>query len=642
MSTKGVELAKPDSDSIADKEIFACMDPRSPKSFFLYAGAGSGKTRSLKEALFRFRDYYGEDFRRAGKKIAVITFTNAAASEISDRVGDDALFPISTIHSFCWTHIGNHHKDIQSWLLSYLPTVIEDLLEKQKKGRAGRASEDRERAISQIQNRLDWLRSPRRFTYNPSGDNFGVDSLSHSEVLKIAASFIQSKPSMQALLVNRFPFLLIDESQDTSKILIDAFLSLATANKGKLAIGLIGDTMQRIYPDGHQNLSECIPMDWARPVKRLNHRSPQRIVELGNALRAKVDDLKQFARDDSKIGFVRLFIAPSDTNDKPAFELKSRKRMADLCEDPEWLEESSVKILILEHHMAASRQGFLAMFQALDQDSGLSTGLRTGELAGLRFFSERVAPLISAASANKGFEVMDILRKNSPLLKQSISTASADTSDPLQSVRTAVTALNSLVQDNPQARFLDVLRLVASHRLFDIPTSLTPFIETDLQEDEDNESSMVQLSQENIDKDNEDWDDSSGSLQAWRTFLESAYCQILPYAEYINNRGRYGTHQGVKGLQFDRVQVILDDSESKGFLFSYEKLLGAKPLSEQDRKNLKQGTELGVDRTRRLLYVTCTRAMKSLSLVAYTNNAEEVIKQAIQNGWFTMNEIECI
>lgn len=41
--------------SDVDEEIYSCLDLDNPKSFFLFAGAGSGKTRSLVEALRRFR-----------------------------------------------------------------------------------------------------------------------------------------------------------------------------------------------------------------------------------------------------------------------------------------------------------------------------------------------------------------------------------------------------------------------------------------------------------------------------------------------------------------------------------------------------------------------------------------------------------
>jgi len=42
------------SQSVND-EIYACLDFNNPKSFFLFAGAGTGKTRCLVEVLTRFR-----------------------------------------------------------------------------------------------------------------------------------------------------------------------------------------------------------------------------------------------------------------------------------------------------------------------------------------------------------------------------------------------------------------------------------------------------------------------------------------------------------------------------------------------------------------------------------------------------------
>ena len=40
-----------DIDGHVDAEIAACLNLTSPRSFFLFAGAGSGKTRSLVTAL---------------------------------------------------------------------------------------------------------------------------------------------------------------------------------------------------------------------------------------------------------------------------------------------------------------------------------------------------------------------------------------------------------------------------------------------------------------------------------------------------------------------------------------------------------------------------------------------------------------
>ncbi|CAM5211552.1 hypothetical protein CDEF62S_05024 [Castellaniella defragrans] len=41
------EIANDNLDLHVDKEIKGCLDPQAPRSFFLFAGAGSGKTRSL-------------------------------------------------------------------------------------------------------------------------------------------------------------------------------------------------------------------------------------------------------------------------------------------------------------------------------------------------------------------------------------------------------------------------------------------------------------------------------------------------------------------------------------------------------------------------------------------------------------------
>ncbi len=639
MSPESVELGTPNTDDAADVEISECLNPNKPKSFFLYAGAGSGKTRSLKNALDQFREDYGAAFRRAGKKVAVITYTNAAADEIATRIGQDSLFPISTIHSFCWAHIGMYHTDIQAWLLATLPNDLDELREKQAKGRAGtKAAMDRERGIATINKRLEWLIVPRRFTYNPNGDNFGTDSLSHSEVLKITAHFILTKPSMQAVLVNKYPFLLIDESQDTSKALIEAFFALAVSNRDRFALGLFGDTMQRIFPDGHPELGRNIPPNWARPVKRMNHRSTQRVVQLGNSLRSAVDKQRQVARDDSAQGTVRLFIISANAMDKPALEQKVRARMGELCEDPGWIESAAgVKTLTLEHHMAASRRGFLPMFQALDKDSRLSTGLRKGELAGLRIFTERVAPLLAASNAGDRFTVMAQLRKNSPLLQRSALANCDNPNDPLQSAREAVNALSAIDVAAPGTRFLDVLNCVAKHGLFEIPVALRPFADT--------ETTAAPGPQElNVDTEDDEPDDepeaSPSSLQAWRAFLETSYNQVEPFAEYVGDTGPYGTHQGVKGLQFDRVLVVVDDSEARGFMFSYEKLFGAKAPTEDDRKRGAEGIETGIDRTRRLLYVTCTRAQKSLALVVYTENPDALASAVIRQGWFLEDELE--
>ena len=107
----------------------------------------------------------------------------------------------------------------------------------------------------------------------------------------------------------------------------------------------------------------------------------------------------------------------------------------------------------------------------------------------------------------------------------------------------------------------------------------------------------------------------------------------------MTERSRFATHQGVKGLEFDRVMAIYDDSSARGKIFSYEKSLGASALSEADLKNIREGKETSVERTMRLLYVTCSRAKESLAIVAYTSSPNKVREFCIDKGWFEDSEI---
>lgn len=147
-------------------------------------------------------------------------------------------------------------------------------------------------------------------------------------------------------------------------------------------------------------------------------------------------------------------------------------------------------------------------------------------------------------------------------------------------------------------------------------------------------------------------ENSTGEVQPFAGLVKCADCGSSlnvsydkrkgRYATYVSDSSRFATHQGVKGLEFPRVMVILDDTESRGFLFSYEKLFGAKKQTATDLKNEKEGKDTSNRRTARLFYVACTRAMESLAVVAYSDNPELVKNTALNNGWFSEDEIQII
>lgn len=611
---------------VVDDEIYSCLDLDNPKSFFLFAGAGSGKTRSLVEVLKRFRKQNVHRLRLNAQQVAIVTYTNAACDEIKRRLEFDPAFSVSTIHSFSWELIKPHQHDIREWLRIRLQSDIAELEEAQRKGRAGtKAAEDRPRKIAAKQRRLDALNSIRKYTYNPNGENSGKDSLNHAEVIRITADLLESRPLLQQILIRKFPILLVDESQDTKKELIDALLAVQGLHQDKFSLGLFGDIMQRIYNDGKEDLGVApLPDDWLTPKKEHNHRCPRRVVELINKIRAEVDqNLQQPAK--SEEGFVRLFVADTtDGIDKETYESFVCQKMAEVTGDDLWIaEKRHNKTLTLEHHMAAQRGGFASFFNSLYEVDKLKTGLLDGTLASITFFSEKVLPLIKSLEAGNNFAVSRIVSKYSPLISKEHVEQSAEPKAELAKAKDAVDALYSLWRENADPTLISILKEVQRSRLFNAPDVLT----------------LIANRQDKNYEEAEDENDRDPIVDAWDTALMSRFSEFKEYITYISDESRFGTHQGIKGLEFPRVMVILDDEDARGFLFSYDKLFGAKSPSARDMRNRDEGKETSIDRTRRLFYVACSRAEESLAIVAYTNQPGEVKKKTLDNGWFDEAEI---
>lgn len=609
-------------DELVDSQLYSHLSLDNPKSFFLFAGAGSGKTRSLVNILSQFKSEHGRWMRLNGKQIGVITYTNAACDEIVRRLEYDSIFNVATIHSFLWSLIQGFNEDIRIWLKSDIENNINELEDLIKKGKKGtKVSFERERNIEFYKIRLQNLNSIKKFIYSPSGDNRTKGSLNHSEVIKIGADLIANKAMMQQILIKKFPFLLIDESQDTNKHLIDALMQVQAVHREKFGLGLFGDTMQRIYSDGKVGMGESLPPDWVKPNKVMNFRCPKRIVKLINQIRSEADTQVQYAADDATEGVVRLFIANANSTKKNELELAVRASMMKFTGDQKWSEFDSVKTLILEHHMAAKRMSFFEMYAPLSKIDEFKNGLRDGTLSFVSFFSDIVWPLIEAENENNSFKVASIVRKWSPLLNENLLKEKGHSQ--LHLANLAVQDLKQFFLNQADCTFIELARLVAKYELFEVPDAIKPFLEIN-EGSEDEES------------------DDKDKILAIRKFLESPFTQIREYKKYVSRQAPFDTHQGVKGLEFQRVFVIADDEDAGGFLFSYDKLFGAKAKSDRDLQNESEGNETGIDRTRRLFYVTCSRSEQSLAVLIYSDRADLIKKHAIENDWFSESEIEVI
>lgn len=602
-------------DSNADSVIQSCFDLKNPKSFFLFAGAGSGKTRSLVSALEYINAKMGRELKLNGRNVAVITYTNAARDEIKRRSRYNPLFEISTIHSFAWNLICSHTCDIREWLkreISVKKAEAETKLATSRK--TTKTYKDTEKKLVKLTQRLEYLDSVKHFIYNPDGLNVENNSLDHSEVIKITAEFLSQKETLQKILVDKYPILLIDESQDTQKDLMNVFLQIQEKYATRFSVGLLGDIMQRIYLDGKDDLHKSIPTTWETPEKIMNHRSRKRIVDLCNSIRKPVDGIEQKSREDKPGGFVRIFV--SSRNNPYETEQSILFQMSQITGDAKWEQIKNVKALTLEHKMAASRLGFKNFYESLHNVPSYRQGLMDGSLSVVGVLTHILIPLHQADLNNNPFEKAKIVKENTLIFREKDF---ALTNELLQELQISVDTLSACWSEKDPS-CCELLRIIYENKIFSLSKDIEQMLENPPSEGDEDFQKISNLS----------------------AALNSPFSEVERYWEYINGQASFDTHQGVKGLEFERVMVIIDDNAARSNTFSYDNLLGFEPKSDTDIKNESEGKDTTLDRTRRLLYVTCSRAVDSLAIVYYTDDIDKAYSTLLSNNWFAPEEVVII
>jgi DNA helicase-2/ATP-dependent DNA helicase PcrA len=291
------------------------------------AGPGAGKTYWLAE-------HTRNVLRRSKKlhshaRIGVISYTNVAADELRERIGPDSLrADVATIHSFLYhtvirpylylikksdgqplvnvqlvdghdEHHVNHQK-VEEWLTAVnYRTVLRDAgqVDVLKKALATiRWAQVDDPGAWRLELRTpDWL---SRQLWRPvkaklTAENlfayktlyWADGSLDHDDILYFAIRILHDHPIITECLSARYPFLFIDEFQDT----VPAQTQIVhwIAQKGT-TIAVIGDAEQSIFtfagaqPEHFQNftLAELAEYTIAR-----NRRSTNRIIALLNHVR---------------------------------------------------------------------------------------------------------------------------------------------------------------------------------------------------------------------------------------------------------------------------------------------------------------------------------------------------------------------
>lgn len=640
-----------DRDAHVVEDICGYVTAVPPRSFFLFAGAGSGKTRTLVEVLRRVTGVvkhemggqYAKRLRSRGQSVRVITYTKNATAVVTGRLGENYSTVVSTVHAFCWELIKGFDEDIREALLARQAKKLMDAKAYAAGKVKGESDKDREK-YAEIEAEADGLRNTEVFIYHPDRNTYGPGAMSHAEVLEVAAWLLRERPTLQRILVDRHPLILIDESQDTMKGVLDALFDLSKNRSGQIALGLLGDHRQRIYPDGHDDLPSHVPEGWARPALQMNHRSQERIVKLINRIwdsdiegrTQPKNGVPQHSRTEKNGGTVRIFVGDTktDTVDKIRTEAECALAMAAETACAAWQGDvRSYKTLALEHKLAAKRGNFFAAYNSMDLlDKDAATPKSNGERTGPAMVRPILGPMLELAECLQPdrtlneFAAMGVLRRYGVLEK--LPQTSAERQVALDGIYAAVMEfVAATIRDGATVR--EVLAPVLKEGLFEADSRLVQAY---------GDSSPPPPEPKVRGKEAKE----DRRKRGWHALFITPWQEIGRYRAYLGGEAALATHQVVKGSEFKHVMVVMDDEEAGGNQFSYDKLFGAEALGPTDCENVEEGNETTIDRTLRLLYVTCSRAEESLALVLWAKAPKAALDAINRSEWFAASEVTAL
>jgi DNA helicase II / ATP-dependent DNA helicase PcrA len=272
----------------------------------ILAGAGSGKTRVL---TYRIA-YMIEEKNINPWNILAITFTNKAAKEMKERVGNlignTQDMWISTFHAACARilrkdieRLGGYKKNFVIFDTKDQESVVKDCLKELNLNEKNFPFKTVSAAISNAKNLLE---DPARFAQKNMGDIRGKkmtdiytlyqkklkknNALDFDDILFKAVEVLANNPDILSYYQNKFKYIMIDEYQDTNYCQY-RLVSLLAKQHHNLCV--VGDDDQSIYSWRGADIGNILNFEKEFPHAKIikleqNYRSTQTILDAANAV----------------------------------------------------------------------------------------------------------------------------------------------------------------------------------------------------------------------------------------------------------------------------------------------------------------------------------------------------------------------
>ncbi len=603
----------------ADQQVAQCLEEG--RSFAMIAGAGAGKTTSLISALDHVRKTFGPSLLKKGQRVACITYTKRAVAVIRERLGFDELFEVSTLHSFLWGEMGGFQVDIHEAVTQFvIPKHIESARDKDNGGASKTAIAARQKA-EKLEGELEALADASAWAYDDSNfSNFSEGLLGHDDVIAVAGYLLKEKSVFRRILGSRYPFIFVDEAQDTFVSIVKGLNELG-AGVGLPLVGYFGDPWQQIY-DGRAG--DFLPPEEGLTItKKENFRCSPQVVGLLNAFRTDVEQVPSGKAADLE-GSVELVLVEAETPEGPRRTYTSEQRdralqkMDQAIESWGWTAREDVTLLFLVRQMIARRLGFEQLNSLFIGDFASSRAqddFEAGEHVLVRPFVRVILPLIRAQQNGDQRSVIDLLRANSPSFSADGPNSSRSLGKMIELSRNAIEKLEAAWASSTVK---EVLLLAQDLGLARMPDRLIEHLRRDQRSEDFDKELHIQ---------------EKGDWLADAFFAMSTE-ELSPYFDFVSENTPYSTQHGVKGEEYANVVVVFDDVEARWSQYNFNKLLTPKTIGEP--------TEGQLDRGRKLAYVCFSRAELNLRILLFTPSPAEARAELLSKGLFKDGQIKVV
>lgn len=601
----------------ADEEVLKCL--REKQSFAMIAGAGSGKTTSLVEALKALDRLEGRSMLRHGQKAICITYTNRATEVIRNRLRQNPLFVISTLHSFLWGEVGHFPKSIREALRrSIIPAHIAKQQGKDNGGKSKAALEARDKA-KELEQTLLQIDTVETFYYGDDSlfSNFLEGEIGHDDLLSIASDLIRSSKPFRRVMAQKYPYWFVDEAQDTSPEIVTSLNELCNQS-GLPIVGYFGDPMQQIYDTGTGNFAG--PEHFKLITKEENFRCSPQVIKLLNAFR---DDVQQIPAGSNALieGSAAITLVKMETPELARGRYsddqleRAQHKLATAIENWGWANNAKAKRLFLARRMIARRMGFLELHNLFDgpfASNRAKNAFEKGEHILVKPFVQVIVPLVKAHRGGDSNTIMRVLTSRT----KAFDSSGVHSGKTIREVRKIAIDVTATLSETFESETLgDVLRYCSEQGLIQASTRLQSHLERPRRAEEYDESQHG--------AERSDW--------LADAFFEMNGTAVEKYCEFLDENTPYSTQHGVKGEEYDDVVVVFDDAEAAWSLYTFAKSLAPKSAGSPSDSQLA--------RSRKLAYVCFSRAVKNLRVALFTLDPQAAAAELTAQGLFQNDQI---